>query len=304
MAKTGHLTITKEKKGQDKHPRNIYHIAKRFLRRHPDKRSKHYNAAAWKRWCEIGRKRAITIKLKQKKTGTIRDTAAEMATRPVAASASPTPAVQLTPAQARDARRERGGGFDALGDALKKMGLLGGPTPSQATTADTYTDELKKRGDMLQRMREQAAQPSAAMPTTPTTTAGQTASPWPWPAQARQARRQATQDTERKAQAYDELQSLRERLRQQAAPPAPADGTAGAWQDVARDYRRASRTAASPSRWPATTTQPVQLIQTIQQPAAIPAVEQDARATRDYWKRKLREHEAQQQAAAAMGEAR
>lgn len=245
--KTGLFYTTREKKGQDRHPRNVYHIAKQFIRRHPDKRSKHFSASKWRRWCEIGRKRAITIKLKQKKTGTIRDTAAEMASQPIAASASP------TPAQAREARARRGGGFAGFGGVL--AGLF--PTasaPVQAVKED-YSQQVP-RGGWSQALREHKA--AAAMASQPT----QTAAPM---------------------------------------------STAGAWQEVARDYSRASRPTAasaypadSSSPWPSNTAP----VQPIRQPATTPAVEQDAQATRDYWKRKLREHKAQQQAAAAMGEAR
>lgn len=291
----GFLTITKAKKGLDRHSRNVYHIAERFIRRRPDKRSKHFSASKWQRWCEIGRKRAITIKLKQKKTGTIRDTAAEMATRTIAASASP------TPAQARKARQQRGGGFDALGDALRGMGLLGAPTATQPVVKDTYNTENRQRGDLLQQLRQHEA--AAVMASQPIQAAPMSTAPAVPPIQQPPTQPTASEQRERKAQAFDELQPLRERLRRQATPDTTGDHS-GAWQVVARDYARASRPAASSSPWPATTTQPVQLIQTIQQPATTPAVEQDAQATRDYWKRKLREHEAQQQAAAAMGEAR
>jgi hypothetical protein len=245
--KTGHLTITKEKKGQDKHPRNIYHIAKQFIRRHPDKRSKHYNAAAWKRWCEIGRKRAITIKLKQKKTGTIRDTAAEMASQPIAASASPTPAVQLTPAQAREARARRGGSLSAFGDVLTGLS----PTASAPVQAvkDDYSQQVP-RGGWSQALREHEAAAAMASQQTQAAAPMSTAQPVP-PIQQPPTRPTASEQRERRAQAYDELQPLRERLRQQgtASSQAPADDTAGAWQEVARDYARASRPAAMASPW-------------------------------------------------------
>lgn len=240
----GFWTITQEKKGLDRHPRNIYHIAKQFIRRHPDKRSKHFNASKWQRWCEIGRKRAITIKLRQKKTGTIRDTAAEMATRSIAASASP------TPAQAREARQQRGGGFAELGDALRGMGLLGAPTATQPVVKDTYAADLKQRGDMLQALREHGAAAAMASQQTQAAAPMSTAQPVP-PIQQPPTRPTASEQRERRAQAYDELQPLRERLRQQgtASSQAPADDTAGAWQEVARDYARASRPAAMASPW-------------------------------------------------------
>ena len=238
-AKKGHLTITQAKKGNDRHPRNIYHIAKQFIRRHPDKRSRHFNASKWRRWCEIGRKRAITIKLKQKKTGTILDTAAEMATRPIAARAS------TTPAQAREARARLGGGFAELGDALRGVGLLGAPTAAAPAVKDTYKTENRQRGDLLQQLRQHEAQQQAAA--APMSTA-----PAVPPIQQPPTQPTASEQRERKAQAYEELQSLRERLRQQATasvPQAPADGTARAWQDVARNYARASRPAVSVSPW-------------------------------------------------------
>lgn len=271
VKKTGHFTITKEKKGQDKHPRNIYHIARQFIRRHPDKRSKHYNAAAWKRWCEIGRKRAITIKLKQKKTGTIRDTAAEMASQPIAASASPTPAVQLTPSQARDARQKRGGGFAGFGNVL--AGLF--PTASSAPTApvvkDTYAADLKQRGDVLQALREHEA--AAAMASQPTQTGAPIQQP---PTQPTPAAPTPSEQRERKAQAFEELRQLRESLRRQAAPPAPTASSAAnmAARDMARDYSRASRPAEMADPWPSSTatTQP------IQQAQATTDMQRDARA--------------------------
>lgn len=299
IAAHGLMTIKREKRGQDKHPRNNYYIAKPFRLRRPDKQSKHFNASKWQRWCEIGRKRFYNA-LKRKQAAqaaarTVRDTAARMAggKRPTTANAS-----QLTPAQAREARQQRGGGFAGLSDALRGMGLLGAPTPSQATTADTYTDGLKQRGDMLQQLRQhEAAAEMASQPTTPTTTAGQpiqTASPWPWPAQARQARRQATQDTERKAQAFEELQPLRERLQRQPAPDITGDHS-GAWQEVARAYSRASSPAVMASPWPASraTGQP------LTGPSDLDAGK-GTQATADYWKRKLKERKAQYAATAAV----
>lgn len=158
LKEKGFLTITPEKKGLDRHPRNVYHIAKRFLRRHPDKRSPHYNAEAWRRWCEIGKKRAITIALKKKQAAqaaarTVRDTAAAMAgKRPTTASAS-----QLTPAQASQARQQRGGGFASFGSVLS--GLFRA-TPAAAATpaADTYETELRRRGEIAQTLRQNEAQ--------------------------------------------------------------------------------------------------------------------------------------------------
>ncbi len=256
--------ITKEKKGQDKHPRNVYHIPQWCLRRRPDKRSKHYNAAAWKRWCEIGRKRAITIKLKQKKTGTIREAAAKMASRLIAARAS------TTPAQARDARQARGGGFDGFGGAL--AGLF--PTASAApTTTAAVKDDFSQqvpRGGWSQALREHEA--AAAMDSQTTQTAAPTTTaPAVPPIRTEQEKRDGM------AQANEELQQLRERLRQQAAAPTTQDTTAArmAARDVARGYSRASKRAAYPSGpWLSSTAE----TEPVQQPQTTADMQQEARA--------------------------
>lgn len=160
LKEKGFLTITQAKKGLDRHPRNVYRIAKRFLRRHPDKRSPHYSAEKWRRWCEIGKKRAITIALRKKQAAqaaavTVRDTAAAMAgKRPTTASASP-----LTPAQAREARQQRGGGFAAIGSAL--AGLFKATPAAAATVTDTYKTELQRRGDIAQQLRQNEARQAA-----------------------------------------------------------------------------------------------------------------------------------------------
>lgn len=255
----GFLTITKAKKGLDRHSRNVYHIAERFIRRRPDKRSKHFSASKWQRWCEIGRKRAITIKLKQKKTGTILDTAAEMASKQT------TQPVQLTASQARKAREQRGGGFAGFGGVL--AGLF--PTASAPVQAvkDDYSQQVP-RGGWSQALREHEAQQAAALQTVPTIPATpMTTTP------TAQAPTDTTKQRERKAQAYDELQPLRERLRQQgtASSQAPSDGTARAVQGVARDYARASRPAVMASPW----ADPAPL-QSIQQSQATPDMEQEA----------------------------
>lgn len=163
LKEKGFLTITQEKKGLDRHPRNVYYIAKRFLRRHPDKRSPHYSAEKWRRWCEIGRKRAATIALRKKQAAqaaarTVRDTAAAMAGKPRRR-------VRLLPAQAKAARQQRGGGFAAFGSAL--AGLFKATPAAAATVTDTYTTELQRRGDIAQQLRQnearQAAQQAAAV---------------------------------------------------------------------------------------------------------------------------------------------
>ena len=166
LKEKGFLTITQAKKGLDRHPRNVYYIAKRFLRRHPDKRSPHYSAEKWRRWCEIGKKRAITIALKKKQAAqaafvTVRDTAARMAAKHPA-SASPSQPVQLTPAQASQARQQRGGGFAAFGSVL--AGLFGATPAAAATPAvtDAYVTELQRRGEIAQTLRENEARKQAA----------------------------------------------------------------------------------------------------------------------------------------------
>lgn len=161
LKEKGFLTITQAKKGLDRHPRNVYHIAKRFLRRHPDKRSPHYSAEKWRHWCEIGKKRAITIALKKKQAAqaafvTVRDTAAAMAGKH---AASPSQAVPLTPSQAKAARQQRGGGFAAIGSAL--AGLFGATPAAAATVTDTYTTELQRRGEIAQTLRQNEARQAA-----------------------------------------------------------------------------------------------------------------------------------------------
>ena len=110
------------------------------------------------------------------------------------------------------------------------------------------------------------------------------------------------------------LQQLREHEAQPVpapAPQAPADGTAGAWQDVARDYSRASRPTAasaypadSSSPWPSSTAP----VQPIRQPATPPVVEQTADSAdayretakdKSYWLQRLRELKAQHAAESA-----
>lgn len=161
LKEKGFLTITQEKKGLDRHPRNVYYIAKRFLRRHPDKRSPHYSAEKWRRWCEIGKKRAITIALKKKQAAeaafvTVRDTAAAIAGKQ-AASAKASQPVPLTPSQAKAARQQRGGGFATLGSAL--AGLFRATPAAAATPAvtDTYEMELQRRGEIAQTLQQNEA---------------------------------------------------------------------------------------------------------------------------------------------------
>lgn len=163
LKEKGFLTITQEKKGLDRHPRNVYYIAKRFLRRHPDKRSPHYSAEKWRRWCEIGKKRAITIALKKKQAAeaafvTVRDTAAAMAGKH---PASPSQPESLTPAQAKAARQQRGGGFASFGSVLSGLSGLFRATPAAAATpavTDTYEMELQRRGEIAQTLQQNEAQ--------------------------------------------------------------------------------------------------------------------------------------------------
>lgn len=165
LKEKGFLAITMAKKGLDRHPRNVYRIAPQFLRRHPDKRSPHYNEAAWRRWCEIGRKRAATIALRKKQAAqaaarTVRDTAARLAGAKHPASAKTSQPVPLTPSQASAARQQRGGGFAAFGSAL--AGLFGATPAAAATVTDTYTTELQRRGDIAQMLRQHEAAQQAA----------------------------------------------------------------------------------------------------------------------------------------------
>lgn len=48
LAEKGFLKISQALKKNDRHPRNVYKIARRFLRRQPDAMSSHYIAAKWK----------------------------------------------------------------------------------------------------------------------------------------------------------------------------------------------------------------------------------------------------------------
>lgn len=278
LAAHGFMIIKQQKRGQDKHPRNNYYIVKPFRLRRPDKQSEHYNKAAWKRWCEIGKKRFYNaLKRKQAAAGTIRDTAARMAggKRPTTASAG-----QLTPAQARDARQKRGGGFAGFGGVLAGLFPTASSAATQPVVKDMYNAENRQRGDMLQALREhEAAAAMASQPTqaaAPTSTA-QTVPPVQQPpTQPTPAAPTPSEQRERKARAFDELQQLRESLRRQAAPPAPTVSSAAnmAARDVARDYSRASRPAEMAYPWPSSTaaTQPVRQAQ------ATADMERDARA--------------------------
>lgn len=265
IAAHGIMTIKQEKRGLDRHPRNNYYIGEKFLLDRPDKQSEHFKASKWRRWCEIGKKRFYNA-LKRKQAaqaaaGTVRDTAARMA-----AGKEP------TPAQAREARARRGGGFAGFGDALRGMGLLGAPTAA-AAPVDEYSQQVRQRGDMLQALRAHEAAATVIAP--PLTEAATPTPPAPGPAEQRE--RMASEQRERKAQASEELQQLRDRLRRQAAPPAPTASSAArmAARDVARDYARASKRGAyQSSPWPSSTAP----AQPTQQAQATADMERDARA--------------------------
>lgn len=270
LKEKGFLTITQAKKGLDRHPRNVYRIAPQFLRRHPDKQSPHYNEAAWRRWCEIGRKRAATIALRKKQAAqaaarTVRDTAARMAGGKRPATAKTSQPVPLTPSQASAARQQRGGGFAGFGSVLS--GLFPAASATVQPVKDDYSQQVP-RGGWSQALREHEAAAAMASQQTQAAAPMSAAQPVP-PIQQPPTQPTASEQRERKAQAYEELQSLRERLRQQgtASSQAPADGTARAVQDVARDYRRASRPAVMASPWPASRTAGQPLIQQPQAPA-------------------------------------
>lgn len=270
IAAHGFMIIKREKRGQDKHARNNYYVAKPFRLSRPDKQSEHYNAAAWKRWCEIGKKRFYNA-LKKKQAaqaaaGTIRDTAARMAggKRPTTASAS-----QLTPAQARDARQKRGGGFAGFGGVL--AGLF--PTASAPVQAvrDDYSQQVP-RGGWSQALREHEA--AAAMASQPTQTAApMSAAPAVPPVQQPPTQPTPAEQRERKAQAFEELQQLRESLRRQPAPTASSAASMAA-RDMARDYSRASKRAGyAANPWPSSTTPAP-----VQQAQATADMQQEARA--------------------------
>lgn len=274
LAAHGFMTIKREKRGQDKHPRNNYYIVKPFRLSRPDKQSEHFKASKWRRWCEIGKKRFYNA-LKRKQAaqaaaGTVRDTAARMA-----AGKEP------TPAQAREARARRGGGFAGFGDALRGMGLLGAPTAA-AAPVDDYSQQVRQRGDMLQALREHEA--AAAMASQPTQTAAPGIAPTPTeatqptasaPTVSEQRERMASENRERKAQADEELQQLRESLQRQPAPaPTVSSAARMAARDIARYYRRPSYPADSSSPWPSST----EPAQPVQQAQATADMQQEAQA--------------------------
>ena len=58
LAEKGFLKISQALKKNDRHPRNVYKIARRFLRRQPDVMSSHYIAAKWKAMTRTSRIRA------------------------------------------------------------------------------------------------------------------------------------------------------------------------------------------------------------------------------------------------------
>ena len=77
LAEKGFLKISQALKKNDRHPRNIYKIARRFLRRQPDTMSSHYIAEKWK-----AKAADITDALKKRITraaGKIQDMAAGFA---------------------------------------------------------------------------------------------------------------------------------------------------------------------------------------------------------------------------------
>lgn len=226
LQKKGTLTITKAKKGNDRHPRNVYQLPQWCVRSTPDPASKRYADAVKKKKARL-------------------------------AGNGP------TPAQAREARARRGGGFAGFGGVL--TGLF--PTASAPVQAvrDDYSQQVP-RGGWSQALREHEA--AAVMASQPTQTAAPMSAapavppvqqPPTQPTPAEQRERMASEQRERKAQAYDELQQLRKNLRQPTASSATQDTTT----------------------------------------ATTPAVEQDTQAARDYWKQKLREHEATQDVQAA-----
>lgn len=105
LAEKGFLKISQALKKNDRHPRNVYKIARRFLRRQPDAMSSHYNAAKWK--AKAADVAAALKKRITKAAGKFQDMAAGFAgIRRADSTANPWPDGTITPAQqAEEARR-------------------------------------------------------------------------------------------------------------------------------------------------------------------------------------------------------